>query len=206
MKHTRTIAGTLGACLLLTLGILLGSVLGPASPAFAHNYLVTSTPEAGSTATELPKQFSVTTNENLDDLNGNGSGFGIDIIDAAGLYYGDGCVKIDGPTLSTDPVIGAAGKYRFVWQVISDDGHPVSNEFTFEWAPSADFVPSVGSKKPGDCNGLYARSGVAETSAPTNNQPIAPSDVLWIGGIIVAVGVAVGAVLLFVRPRARRED
>jgi methionine-rich copper-binding protein CopC len=203
MRHTTNAA--IAATFVTVL--VAGSVLGLAAPAQAHNYLVASNPTAGSTLTELPAQFSVTTNDTLPNLAGNGSGFGLEIIDSSGLYYGDGCVTVKGPAIYSDAAIGAPGTYRLVWQVISTDGHPVSNEFTFQWAPTGDFTASVGSKTPGDCNGLYSRSGAGATSAPqVNSTPIALIDVIWIGGTVLAVGIAIAAGLFMFRPRAGRED
>lgn len=181
----------------LALGLL--AVLVTAAPAQAHNYLVASTPEAGETLTALPEHFSVTTNENLLDLGGNGSGFGIEVIDADGLYYGDGCVTVEGPTLSTVAAIGEPGTYRLVYQVVSADGHTVSDEFTFEWAPTGDYEASAGSATAGDCDGLYTRGDGAQ--APAEAASVDLSAVLWIGGALLAVGIAVGVTLIVVRPK-----
>ena len=181
----------------VAVGIL--AVLLTATPAQAHNYLVASTPAAGETLTEIPDRFSVTTNENLLDLGGNGSGFGIEVIDANGLYYGDGCVAIDGPSVSTAAALGEAGTYRLVYQVVSADGHTVSDEFTFEWAPAGEFTASEGSATPGDCDGLYARGDAPEAPAETASADL--SAVLWIGGAVLAVGIAIAVTLLVVRPK-----
>jgi copper resistance protein C len=181
----------------VALGLL--AVLLTASPASAHNYLVASTPEAGETLTTLPEQFSITTNEPLLDLGGDGSGFGIEIIDAAGLYYGDGCVTVDGATVWTVPEIGAAGTYRLVYQVVSADGHTVSDEFTFEWAPGAEFAESAGSAAPGDCNGLYARGDGASDGSEAASIDLGV--VLWIGGAVLAVSIAVIVTLVVLRPK-----
>ncbi len=116
--------------------IVVGSVLGLAAPAQAHNYLVASTPEAGKALTELPELFSITTNAPLLELPGNEAAFAIQVSDEAGQYFGDGCVTVDGASLYTTPALGKPGAYTMVWQVISEDGHPVSGEIAFEWAPS----------------------------------------------------------------------
>lgn len=181
------------------LGLAVVAVFAFAAPAVAHNYLVSSTPAAGETLTALPEHFSVTTNEPLLDLGGNGSGFGIEVIDSDGLYYGDGCVTVEGPTLYTVAALGEAGTYRFVYQVVSADGHSVSDEFTFEWAPEGEFAQSAGSPTPGDCNGLYARGDGATQGADAASTDL--STVLWIGGALLAVGIAVGVTLVVLRPK-----
>lgn len=189
--------------LLLACGALVaaGAVLGLAAPAQAHNYLVQSTPSAGEVLTVLPKHFSVITNDVLLNL-GKGKGFALQVKDADGLYYGDGCVTVDGPGISTPAALGAPGKYEVVWQVISTDGHPVSSDFTFTWKPSSpDFVASTGSKTPPDCHGtLKPNSSSEATAAPaapaTANDGEATGAILWIGGAVLAVGLAVALTLL----------
>ena len=175
------------------------AVLATAMPAQAHSYLVDSTPKAGEVLTALPAQFSVKANEPLLDLDGNGSGFGIEIIDSSGLYYGDGCVSVDGPTLSTDAALGEPGQYQLVYQFVSADGHPVSDRFSFDWAPTGESAVSAGSAQPGDCNGLYSRDAAAGDTAEAASVDL--SGVLWIAGALLAVGLAVGVTLLVLKPR-----
>jgi hypothetical protein len=190
---TRILAVVIG------LGAVGASILGFASPAFAHNYLVSSTPAAGQTLTTLPSKFILTTNEGLLDLSGHGAGFAFDIEDAHHQFYGDGCVTVDGPSMSIAPEIGAAGKYRVVWQIVSADGHIVSNEYTFTWAPSGSFKPSAGSSHPQDCGGKSGGTappdphlGQDETKQPTANLGL----VLGIGGGVVGLGVILTLVIL----------
>jgi copper resistance protein C len=180
------------------------SVLGLATPAQAHNYLVDSTPEVGGTLTELPESFSITTNEALLDLGGEGAGFALEVIDADGLYYGDGCVTVSGTTMTVTPAIGAPGDYTVVWQVVSADGHTVSDEFPFVWAPTDASVATEGSAAPATC-------GAADGATDSESDPVATNapdaaadsptnanlgDVLWIGGTVVLVGLAVGITLV----------
>jgi methionine-rich copper-binding protein CopC len=183
-------------------GILVAaSVLGLAGPAFAHNYLVSSTPSAGQTLTKLPSRFIITTNEGLLDLSGHAAGFAFDIEDASGKFYGNGCVTVTGPSMSIAPTIGAAGKYRVLWQIVSADGHVVSNEYSFTWKPSASFTPATGASHPQDCGG---KSGGTAPPDPNLGQDAyaAPSAniglVIGIGGGIVALGIALTIVLLVV--------
>jgi methionine-rich copper-binding protein CopC len=190
----------------VTVGAILvtASVLGLAAPAFAHNFLVTSTPSAGKTLTALPSAFTITTNEGLLDLSGHGAGFAFDIEDAHGQFYGDGCVTVTGPSMSIDPVIGAAGKYRVLWQIVSADGHVVSNSYSFTWKPPASFTPAKGASHPQDCGG---KSGGTAPPDPHLGQDAfaKPSAnlglVLGIGGGILALGIALTIVLLVVGRR-----
>jgi copper resistance protein C len=175
------------------------AVLATAGPASAHNYLVASTPEAGEVLTDLPERFSVTTNEALLDLGGSGSAFGIEIRDAAGLYYGDGCVEVEGPSMSTEAALGEPGEYTFVYQLVSADGHTVSDSFGFTWAPEGGVEASTGSTSAGDCNGLYERGEAPPEAAEAASIDL--GSVLWIGGALGAVVVAVLVTMLVLRPK-----
>jgi methionine-rich copper-binding protein CopC len=185
----------------LTIGgfVVAASVLGIAAPASAHNFLVSSNPAAGQTLTKLPSKFIITTNEGLLDLSGHGAGFAFDVEDAQHRFYGDGCVTVTGPSMSIAPVIGAAGKYTVIWQIVSADGHIVSNHYTFTWAPSGTFTPAAGASHPQDCGGKSGGTappdpnlGQDATKQPTANLGL----VLGIGGGVVGLGVILTLVLL----------
>ena len=187
------------------------------TPAQAHNYLIESTPAAGATLTTLPDRFSVVTNAALLDLNANNAGFALQVQDADKRYYGDGCVTVDGPGISTAAAIGAPGVYTVTWQVISADGHTVSDRYSFTWAPVAasptdgsapggeKTVESRGSSKIPDCNGTLhpnaSGSGVGDDRPAVSEGTL--STVLWLGGAVLAVGAAV-VVTLLVTGRRRR--
>ena len=161
---------------------------------------MSSTPAAGQTLTTLPAKFVITTNEGLLDLSGHGAGFAFDIEDANHQFYGDGCVNVDGPSMSIAPVIGAAGKYRVVWQIVSADGHIVSNEYSFTWAPSSSFKPSVGSSHPQDCGGKSGGTAPPDPSLGQDTIIVKSSAnlglVLGIGGGVVGLGVILTVVIL----------
>ena len=176
------------------LALSVGVVVVTATPAWAHSFLVSSTPVADETLTELPETFSVTMNEDLLDLVGDGTGFGLEIMDGAGTYYGDGCLTIDGATLSTPAALGAAGNYTAVYQVVSADGHPVSDTIAFEWQPPAGFTPAAGFDAAQNCG--------EEPAAPVSEEPAQDySGALWLGGGLLAVVAAVGITLLAVRKK-----
>ena len=164
--------------------------------ALAHNFVVSSTPEDGSTLTELPDRFVVTTNEGLLDLNGEGAGFVMQVRDDAGRYYGDGCVTVDGPGMSTPASLGAAGDYELLYQFVSADGHSVSGTISFAWQPEPGFAPAEGSPVPVGCDGAAAPSiGPTDPDSPATSAP--PGDWLWIlgGAVAVLIAVAVTAIL-----------
>lgn len=150
------------------------------------------------------------------DVGGASGAFALQVLDAQGLYYGDGCVEVDGATMSTAASLGAPGEYSVRWQLVAADGHTVSGEFPFAWSPTAASVPSAGSATPPVC-GVAAEplspSGAASPvpSAPEatpgpSSEPAAQSDslpvVLAIGGGVLALAtVVIAAVLLVGRRR-----
>jgi methionine-rich copper-binding protein CopC len=200
------------AVLLLT-GV---AVLAAAPAAEAHNYLVSSTPAAGQTLTELPAQFVITTNDKLLALDGQTGGFALQVVDAAGLHYESGCVEVSGASMTmADPQLGPAGAYTVRWQVVSSDGHTVSDEIPFTWKPPAGADLATGSASAPRCGQTAPTAGPtaapsvspdAGDAPPTGEAPAAIrlSDVLWIGGALVAVGVAVGVAILVLGRRGRR--
>lgn len=184
---------------LLVTGLVAASLL-IAAPAVAHDDLIDSTPDAGETLTALPEQFSIKMSEDLLDLDDKGSGFGILVRDADGLYYGDGCVTVDGPTMSAEAILGEPGEYTLLWQVVSSDGHPTSDEFTFEWAPEGDFTAAEGSEHAGDCNGKYVREDHADDGHHDEDPAADYSGWIWGGA---AALVVVAGVVAFVVIRRR---
>jgi methionine-rich copper-binding protein CopC len=171
-----------------------GALLLVAAPASAHSQLVSSTPAADETVTTLPPQFSVTMNEDLLDLAGDGTGFGIQVTDAAGRFYGDGCVTIAGPTLTMGASLGGPGSYRLVYQVVSDDGHPVSAEFAFTWTGEA---TGPGSDTPPVCGQAVTTFPAMPTAGPTPEPTPSPTQSATAepgGGVPPAVPIALGII------------
>ena len=192
-----------------TLAIAGGAVLGLAGPASAHNYMIASTPKVDGTLTELPKAFEITTNDKLLDIGGSDSGFAYRIVGPDGRYYEDGCLAVDGPSMTTKAALGDSGKYTVEWQIISADGHTVSDEYTFTWDAPAGFTPAAGTTKPPVCATDTADDGAtsATTGTASGSTDSASSDALWIGaGGVVLVGVVVAVLLLLRRKPAPAAD
>lgn len=200
-QHTRDRAGRLFA-LAAALGVL--GTLAVATPASAHNYYISSTPSVNEVLTSLPDQFIVTTNDNLLDLGGSGGGFFMEVKGPDGLYYGDGCVTVAGPSVTMAAAVGPPGDYSLAWQVISADGHTVSGEVPFSWQPASDSgTANTGAVSPPTCG---KDPGPAATDAPKDAEDAASdstTDILWIGGAIAAVALAVVATLLLIRPKKK---
>ncbi|MDP3208396.1 MAG: copper resistance protein CopC [Rhodoglobus sp.] len=192
-------------------------VAGSATPAQAHSYLADSTPAASSVITEIPDQFSVTTNEQLLDLTGGADGFALQVIDSSGMYYGDGCLTVAGATLSAGAGLGDPGGYRVVWQVVSEDGHPVSGEFAFTWQPSDATQSTRGSAAPPVCGETEPTPTASATAEPSPTATAVPTSaveqgdadlnsVLLVGGVIAALLGAVALTVLLLGSRSRKQS
>jgi copper resistance protein C len=110
--------------------------------------------------------------------------------------------------MSTPAVLGAPGKYKVIWQIVSADGHVVSDEYSFTWAPATGTNPkvSVGTSHPLDCDG---RSGGTAPPDPNLGQDAYAQPhanlalVLGIGGGVLALGVILALVLLLIGRRRK---
>lgn len=180
------------------------AALTVAAPAFAHNYYVSSTPGVDEVLTTLPDQFTVTTNDNLLDLEGSVGGFLMKVTGPDGLYYGDGCVTVNGPSVSMPAALGPAGDYTLDWQVVSADGHTVSGTIPFQWQPSdGGDSASAGSSTVPNCG---SDTTVAPDVSAGSAGDDVTTDILWIGGAIGVVAVVVIATLLLIRPKKKDES
>ncbi len=195
--RTRWLASTLLA--LITLGI----VAAPAPAALAHDNLLDTVPGADETVAQL------------DDVALTFSGELIDFSQASfaqvqgpdGLFYESSCSTIDRNILTTPVALGEPGVYTVLWNAVSSDGHPISESFTFTYAPTG-IEPGLGWDKPA-CGNEQSRIQPAKASpsaAPTTEPPAAdtPAPVVSAGDnevasiaipLIIAVAVIGAAVI-----------
>jgi methionine-rich copper-binding protein CopC len=194
------------------------AVLATSTPASAHDVVIGSSPTAGETVVELPAAFSITTNEPMLAV-GDNAGFALQVTDAAGAFYGDGCLTVVDATMAMGATLGEPGAYTLTWQIISSDGHPASGSFGFDWAPAPDAPISDGVAQPPACE---PEATAEPTPGPTATATYTPAEssgsghgadagavepplatVLWIGAGVLAAGIAL-AIVLFVTRRNRR--
>lgn len=177
------------------------------SGASAHDSLAQSDPAAGSSVETLPAQLTLTFSAKL--LDGSGA-TEVVVTDADGDSVTDGAPTVDG-AIVTQPLDrdADAGAYKVVWRVVSSDGHPISDEFSFTVATStATETPSADSTS--------APSAEADaTAAPTQTETTPPADesaaddafpraLPWI--VLAVVVAAAGAALVAVSVRRQRSS
>ncbi len=136
---------------LVVLAILVGCLTGPmASPAWAHNSLVSSSPADGARMDEAPNEVTLTFDEPV------GRRFGVVVVtgpDGKPVQQGD--LQVSGGTAKQRLApLDRVGTYRVAWRVVSADGHPVSGELAFELrsgtsSPSPTATASAAATPPG---------------------------------------------------------
>lgn len=181
------------------------AVLFGAQPASAHDALISTDPAAGSTVSSLPDKVTLAFNAAVLDEAG---GTIVQVQDAAGTSLGAGDPVVDKNTV-TQPLTGqATGAITVTWRVVSSDGHPVSDSFTFTVAGTS--ASATGSPSP---SGSAAAPAPAPTSEPTATAvPIsapteqAPDVLPWvIGGIVALVVIVVVVALMVARARQGKD-
>ena len=155
-------------------------VLAPATGAEAHDSVLTSDPAAGSTVTAPLDEAAITFSDVVLDLSGTGSSNVIEITDASGRHFEDGCSTSAGSVLSTGVALGGAGDYTMTYQAVSADGHTVSDSLPFRYEPPADAAVAEGSAERPVCDPTAtAEPGdgvVTADPAPTDSASATASD------------------------------
>ncbi|MEJ6489444.1 copper resistance protein CopC [Leucobacter sp. USCH14] len=190
-----------------------------ATAASAHDQLVSADPVDGAAVESLDE---ITLQFNNSPLGLEGSNL-VRVIGPDGRYYEAGCPSLSGPMVSTPVALGEAGVYEVQWRVVSSDGHPIAENFSFTYEPAGDAEAGAGSEAPlcgeaqeteadaapeaanaaagansADSDASQNESGNAGTSSPVNG--------LWIGigvGAFAVLAVAIAAIVILRRPRQR---
>lgn len=190
-----------------TAAVAAALVLGLATPAAAHNYVVDSTPSDGATLTELPAAWTVTANNPLLTLEGNDGAFAIVVTDSDGLFYGDGCVEVSGATMTAPAVLGEPGAYEMTFQYVSSDGHTLSETYAFTYAPETEEPVTEGSTAAPACGGEAAASDGADGEAAAGGSAAGDETgavlaaIAWIGGGLLAAAAIATIIVLANRRR-----
>lgn len=136
-------------------------------PLPTHSNVLDTTPGADEVLTTLPDTFAVVANEDVVSLGGAETTNRIEIVDAAGRFYGDGCTTVDGTTLSTAAALGEPGAYTMRYQLVSADGHPIEGSVPFTWAPTTDAGVSEGQATAPVCGAAAPSSEPTESATPS---------------------------------------
>lgn len=104
--------------------------------AMAHGEILSSFPESYSNATPIPTEIWIQFDGNLQTLDGQEIN-SIEVIDSTGLTVSVGDPVIEGGKISTK-ISGqsAPGVFTVKYRIVSEDGHPVEDSYTFNASPN----------------------------------------------------------------------
>ncbi|MCI4658471.1 copper resistance CopC family protein [Cryobacterium zhongshanensis] len=182
-------------------------MLATTAPASAHDALISSDPRPGATITTPLERVELTFSNALLELGGIDNVFVIQVSDDAGRFYGSGCVDLSNDTVSTALMLGEPGTYTVRWQVTSGDGHPISDSYTFAYAPPLGTKAIAGQTTAPVCGGEGSLKPPSTEATATSAE--ASVDQGLATGLIVGVSVLVaiaGTLLVIARrttPRKR---
>ncbi|WP_431278915.1 copper resistance CopC family protein [Leifsonia poae] len=195
MRHVRALTASVAAAAAVALALL------PVAGASAHDYLVSSDPSAGATVTTPVEQVSLTFNDRVLDLSGDGSSSLVEVTDASGRHFETGCAMTADTVVSAPVALGPEGAYTVTYQIVSADGHTVSNSYAFTYQPPAGTVAGAGSDSPACKKGgepTQSPSATATTPAgaqPTETAgtaaPTAAADDSNNLGLVIGIGVGI---------------
>ncbi|WP_158207989.1 copper resistance CopC family protein, partial [Clavibacter michiganensis] len=217
----RLAAAVAGAALatgaLALVGLAQGSGPDGALSASAHNYLVSSSPAAGSTIDAPPSEVTLTFNDVILDLAAAGGGGGdastgsapasggssvvqVTGPDGQGTHFETGCATDSGRTVSVPVALGGSGQYTVTWRVVSADGHPVSDSIAFTYQAPAGATASAGTPDGPGCaaaqegatgSGATSSGGAGSSAADPGTAAGQEQGVAPYLGVIVGVGIGI---------------
>src|SRR3954452_19508183 len=143
---------------LVALALTVVAVLGTATPALAHNVLISSDPANGSSVTTGPQKVSLTFDQYVQGADVNQ----IAVTGPGGGQWAEGPISVVNNVISA-PLrpLGPAGKYTVGYRVLSADGHPVTGELTFTLTAAGTGTPATvdAAKSPGSSSAASPQSG-----------------------------------------------
>ncbi|MFC4224902.1 copper resistance CopC family protein [Lysinibacter cavernae] len=195
-----TVRAGILAALTLTVAAALLTAPGLATPASAHDQLISATPADGATLDEAPTEISLTFSDNLIEIGTEVRVLeGATIVDGA-TDWASGPSELAGPTV-TQPVRQPLddGTYTVVWRVVSSDGHPIEGTYSFVVGDAGtSATPSAAPTSTPEATDSVADAQDMQRSVPSVIRTL----VIALIGAAIAVGIV--ALLVVASRRARR--
>jgi methionine-rich copper-binding protein CopC len=178
----------------------------PASPAFAHDELVSTDPPADAVLDALPSQITFT--YSADILTEDGTAV-VEVTDADGTALTEGTPVVSGTDVTQTLAGSASGVVTVKWRVVSSDGHPIDGTFSFSVnaaspTPTATATPTPTETPSASATSAPATATPDATPAPTENTSDA-SPLPWIL-LVVALVIVAGAIVWLFVARGRRDS
>lgn len=191
------------AALLLTAGGLL-----VASPASAHDELVSSDPDADASLDALPAQLTMNFSGEVATDPGATE---VQVTDAGGASLATGDPVVEG-TAVTQALSGeVSGAVTVLWKVVSSDGHPISGEYSFTVssattpAPTPAPTASATVDPPVETVAPTEPAEEIQTPVPASAGEDSAGQIWpWVVGGIVVIAI-LGGVVYLLASRARQQ-
>ncbi|NDL60692.1 copper resistance CopC family protein [Phytoactinopolyspora mesophila] len=187
----RTTRARIGAAVA---GALAGSVLIAAPQASAHNALIDTSPDDGSTVSTQPGTVELVYDQFVQDQFTQ-----VAVLDADENPYHAGEPEVDHNTVTQAVEDLPDGEYTVSYRVISADGHPVSGTFTFTMA-AGDSDEAVAPANNDDDTAVDEEAG-ADEAEPETTGGISP-----LVSVVVIVAVVTAVAAYFIRHRRGRRE
>ncbi|HEY7595748.1 MAG TPA: copper resistance CopC family protein [Actinophytocola sp.] len=138
--------------LAVVIGVACLALLGLATPAFAHNTLVSSSPATDATVQSTPSTIKLTFDQPVQ------KGEGLNTVSVRGpdnTGWKTGAVDVQSNVVSaTLDELGPAGGYTITYRIVSADGHPVSGDVKFTLAKAGNGTPTAAAQEEDSGGGL----------------------------------------------------
>ncbi|MBM7787723.1 copper resistance CopC family protein [Tenggerimyces flavus] len=173
----------------------LAMTMGATAPAWAHNELVSTTPEDKANVASAPTAVTLEFN----DVVGKRFGF-VSVTGPDGKQWNEGAFQVEGSTV-TQPLrtLEPAGAYTVAWRVVSADGHPISGTFAFTLtaagttsAPPTTAPPTTAPTTEPPSTEPSAAASVGSSAPPSDGSASWP---MMAGGLVLGAFVLVGLVV-----------
>ncbi|WP_199730303.1 copper resistance CopC family protein [Amycolatopsis panacis] len=171
------------------------ALLGTATPALAHNVLISSDPGNGASVAKGPAKVTLTFDQYVQDADVNQ----IAVTGPGGGQWAEGPVTVTNNVLSA-PLrpLGPAGKYTIGYRVLSADGHPVSGEIPFT-------LTTAGTGTPANIDA--AKAAGAPAAAPSSDSSSTGVPIwVWIAGAVVLLAIGMTVALRTGREPGTEKD
>ncbi|MFB9252719.1 copper resistance protein CopC [Sphaerisporangium melleum] len=179
------------------------------TPAQAHNVLTGSDPKDGATVTAVPRRVTLTFDQPVR------ADFAKVAVTAPGGAVTQAALEVVDAKVSAElPAGGAAGAYIIGYQILSNDGHPVTGKIEFTVTG-----PAAGQSASPPSAGTTASPGTGSTPATGAPSPAAPGQGVaspvagaavpgtsgggWVWGVLIAALLLSGLGILVVARQAR---
>lgn len=179
----------------------------PASPAFAHDELVSTDPPADAVLDALPAQITFT--YSADILTEQGTAV-VEVTDATGASLTEGTPVVSGADVTQTLAGSASGAVTVKWRVVSSDGHPIDGTFSFTVNAASPTPTATASTPPSTPTATPTESATTAPATATPDATATPSETVssasplpWIL-LVVALVIVAGAIVWLFVARGRR--